>query len=401
MPFFEDSDGIVCRRAALDGAAQIVVPVPLRERILRLEPETTFAGHPGESQMYTAMRRYYYWPGMAADVVLHVRNCASSALGRVRPLRAVAALQLFPATPPFQDVATDLFGPLAKTAAGNEYIMVTDRFSQLVRAIPMGKVRAVNCASVLLDYWIGAYGPPDRVLSDGGPQFTAQFWHQECNRLSVEAKVTTPSRTQTNGQAKRFNSTLGRILDHYVAEHPTTWDQLLPALTLAYNTQPHAATKVAPLELVNLLGVASWSIKDQTRTSRYPATAQRGTHAEKKKQAAFLTRLVRLISRVREALAAAQQHCSDSKHHQVGSSSGRSDLLISSVRRRNCPRNRPTAQLSSNGRRGSRPSPGGNRSPKHSWFYQTATGTASPLSINPSTTRTPAAKVAAPNVPNR
>jgi len=308
VPFFEDSDGLVCRRAAHDGVAQIVVVAPLRERILRLEHETTLAGHPGESRMHAAMRRYYYWPGMAADVVLHVRNCASCARGRVRPLRAVAALQLFPATLPFQDVATDLFGPLAKTAAGNEYIMViTDSFSKLVRAIPMGKVRAVDCASVLLDYWIGAYGPPDRILSDGGPQFTALFWQQVCILLSVEAKVTTPSRPQTNGQAERFNRTMGRILDHYVAEHPTTWDQLLPALTLAYNTQPHAATKVAPLELVNRLGVASWSIKDLTRTSRYPATAQPGTHAEKKEQAAFLTRLVRLIPRVREALAAAQQ----------------------------------------------------------------------------------------------
>ena len=240
--------------------------------------------------------------------MLHVRNCASCARGCVRPLRSVPALELFPATLPFQDVATDLFGPLAKTAAGNEFIMViTDRFSKLVRAIPMGKVRAVDCASVLLDFWIGAYGPPDRILSDGGPQFTAQFWHQVCNLLSVEADVTTPSRPQTNGQAERFNRTMARILDYYVAEHPTTWNQLLPALTLAYNTQPHAATKVAPLELVNPLGVASWSIKDLTRTSRYPATAQRGARAEKKEQAALITLLVRLIPRVREALAVAQQ----------------------------------------------------------------------------------------------
>ena len=85
VPFFEDCDGLVCRRAAHDGVAQIVVPVPLRERILRLERETTLAGHPGESRMYAAMRRYYYSPGMAADVVLHVRNCASCARGRVRP----------------------------------------------------------------------------------------------------------------------------------------------------------------------------------------------------------------------------------------------------------------------------------------------------------------------------
>ena len=60
------------------------------------------------------------------------------------------------------------------------------------------------------------------------------------------------------------------------------------------------------------------------------------------------------------------RRCSGSWHHHFGSSSSRSDLLISSVCRRNCPGNRPTAQPSPNGRRGSRQSPGGNRSPKHS-----------------------------------
>ena len=63
--------------------------------------------------------------------------------------------------------------------------------------------------------------------------------------------------------------------------------------------------------------------------------------------------------------------CGGSRHHHSGSSSSRSDLLISSVRRRNCPGSRSTAQPSPNGRKGSRRSPGGNRSPKHSWFYQT------------------------------
>ena len=102
-----------------------------------------------------------------------------------------------------------------------------------------------------------------------------------------------------------------------------------------------------------------------------------------------------------QAKRVAKGRCGASGHPHFGASSSRSDLLISSVRRRNCPGNRPTAQPSPYGRRGSRQSPGGNRSPKHSWFYQTATETASPLSINPSPTRTPAAKVTTPNAQNR
>jgi len=102
-----------------------------------------------------------------------------------------------------------------------------------------------------------------------------------------------------------------------------------------------------------------------------------------------------------EAADRADEYCNGSQHHHFGSSSSRSELLISSVRRRNCPGNRLTAQPSPNGRRGSRQSPGGNRSPKHCWFYQTAVATTSPLSTNPSPTRAPAGKVATPNAPNR
>jgi len=40
MPFFEDSDGLVCRRATHGGVAQIVVPESPWERVLRLEHET-------------------------------------------------------------------------------------------------------------------------------------------------------------------------------------------------------------------------------------------------------------------------------------------------------------------------------------------------------------------------
>ena len=83
------------------------------------------------------------------------------------------------------------------------------------------------------------------------------------------------------------------------------------------------------------------------------------------------------------------RNCGGSGHHHFGSSSSPSDLLISWVRRRNCPVNLPTAQPSPNRRRGSRQSPGGTRSPKHSWFHQTAVGKTSPLSINPSVGETP------------
>ena len=91
-----------------------------------------------------------------------------------------------------------------------------------------------------------------------------------------------------------------------MAEHPRSWDQLLGALTLAYYSRPDRSTWVAPLELVNPMGVSSWALKNIARRAAYPEKAQRGTAAEKKAQAALLTRLVQLIPQLRATLRATQ-----------------------------------------------------------------------------------------------
>ena len=307
IPFFEDPEGILRRRAAPDGAHQVVVPASLQEQVLHLEHDATLAGHPGESRIYTAMRLYYYWVGMAADVVYYVRKCDSCARQRVRPLARRSPLTLFPATRPFQDIAVDLYGPLARTAASHRFILViTDRFTKLVRALPMDGTTDVDCASAVLDYWDAGCGPPDRLLSDGGPQFTSHICGQVCNLLSIEPKVKSPSDPQTNVQRERFNRAMHTILNHVVAEHPRSWDQLLGALTLAYNNRPHRSTGVAPLELANPMGVSSWAFKDVSRTGAYPLTAQRGTAAEKRAQADLLTGPVQLVPQIRAPLKSTQ-----------------------------------------------------------------------------------------------
>jgi len=60
MLFFEDRDGDLRRRAAPDGAHQVVISASLKEQILHLEHDTIIAGHPGAFRIYAAIRRYYY-----------------------------------------------------------------------------------------------------------------------------------------------------------------------------------------------------------------------------------------------------------------------------------------------------------------------------------------------------
>ena len=135
--FSETKEELLVRVAPLDGAVQVDVPFTLRQDLLRLEHDVVRAGHPGVNRMYAAIRRHYYWESMAADVYDWVASCASCARNRIAPRRRTAMLKLFPATDPFASLSMDLLEPLTETKTGNVFLLIiVDRFSKLVRAVP-------------------------------------------------------------------------------------------------------------------------------------------------------------------------------------------------------------------------------------------------------------------------
>ena len=243
--------GLLCRKAPVDGSLQVVIPQSLRARVLYLSHYPRLQGHPGATRMYETMRRDYYWPHMASDIHQTVTDCRSCARVRGTLRRHQKKLTLFPAAGPLEFVAMDLFGPLPKTAHGNKHILViTDRFTKMCRAIPLRTAQAPQVAQAFLDSWVYPYGVPDTLLTDNGPQFTAKFFESVCGLLGIRHVLTTAYHPQTNGQAERFNRTLGTRLRHYVTEHQRDWDEFVQPLTYAYNMQVHRSTGTTPFDLV-------------------------------------------------------------------------------------------------------------------------------------------------------
>jgi len=68
--------------------------------------------------------------------------------------------------------------------------------------------------------------------------------------LGTETVRTTAYHPQTSGQGERYNCTMATQLRHDVTDDPRRWDELLPVLTMAYNSQPHRSTGIAPFKLV-------------------------------------------------------------------------------------------------------------------------------------------------------
>ena len=160
-------------------------------------------------------------------------------------------MKLFTPKALLEFVAIDILGELITTKRGHRYILViSDRYSKLVRTVPLKNITAAHIAQAFVHNWVFVYGPPVRLLSDNGTQFTARFFQNICRILGIRNVFTTTYHPQANGQGERFNRTLTSTLRKYVGEHPNDWDVFSDAVTYAYNTQVHRTTNIAPFELV-------------------------------------------------------------------------------------------------------------------------------------------------------
>jgi len=146
---------------------QLAIPKSLRERVLTLEHHATVAAHPGMNRMYDTMRKAYYWPSMVSDIHTTITKCPTYAQNRLDLRRQTTPLTLFPATEPLTELSFDIFGPIPAFKKCNRFVLViTDRFAKLTKCVAFRRITAMSVASAIIDAWVSAYGPPDRILSD-------------------------------------------------------------------------------------------------------------------------------------------------------------------------------------------------------------------------------------------
>jgi transposase InsO family protein len=250
MHSFADTE-VLCCRFPVDGSIQIMVPLSLRSRLLYLSHHPPIAAHPGGQRLYASLRRHYYWPRMVSDVYQVVAQCDQCLQERLALRRPQGDMTLFPAHEPLDYVAIDILGPLPRTKKGNQYLLViADRFSKLVRTVPLSRITAAIVAWAFMEQWVYLYGPPRLLLSDNGRQFTSAFFKTCCQAMGVQHIFTSAYHPQANCQVERFNRTILARLRALAGEEQGTWDLYSTAITYAYNTQVHASTGYAPFDLI-------------------------------------------------------------------------------------------------------------------------------------------------------
>ena len=90
------------------------------------------------------------------------------------------------------------------------------------------------------------HGLPRTIILDRGSQFIAKFWRALCKALKIEAFLSTPYYSETDGQTERVNAILKQYLLAYVNYLQDDWEAWLHLAEFATNNHASETTGMSP-----------------------------------------------------------------------------------------------------------------------------------------------------------
>jgi transposase InsO family protein len=100
----------------------------------------------------------------------------------------------------------DIIRELPKSNRYNMNLVITDQLSKMIIAIPTNMdLTAYGAARLFRDHMWSKHVLPNKVISDRGLQFAAQFMKDLHKLMGVTANISTAYHPQTDGQTEHVN----------------------------------------------------------------------------------------------------------------------------------------------------------------------------------------------------
>ena len=172
------------------------------------------------------------------------RVCASHHVGRqIRPL-----LTPNPVSRPFDRVVVNVI-QLPKTTKGNMYAVVfMDYLTKWpeVHVFATSDQTAVTITHLLMEHVIPRHGVPAELLSDRGKAFLSRLMSVVYKLMGIHKTNTPAYHLHTDGLVEQFNHTLIAMLAKTSSCHETDWDDQLPFVLFAYQSNVQHSTRESP-----------------------------------------------------------------------------------------------------------------------------------------------------------
>ena len=229
----------------------IVVPKALQRDVIIECHSKPVAGHQGRTKTINRLKNNrLWWKGMSTDVRSFIRTCKTCQATKPVFHKPAGMMLSTHSSGPWEVVGVDLMGPLPKSYAGHEYLLVAvDHFSKWCEIFPIKKATGKNIACILVRQLFSRYGAPRCLLSDNGPQFISRAVEAVCSEWGVHQKFITPYHPQTNW-VERVNRNIKGMLQAFTTNDHRAWDVHVSEFVFALNAADHESTGVAPSRIM-------------------------------------------------------------------------------------------------------------------------------------------------------
>lgn len=219
---------------------KMVLPKGLREQAL----ETAHTGHPGMTNMKNLLRLGVWWPGMDREIEKFVESCPDCQLVTKTSHPLPIEMTSMPKNP-WDYVSMDF----ATISMKDKALVLVDNYSKFLVIVHMGKTDTDSVKRALSRVFF-TYNLPKTLKADNGPPFGSEElkkWLKE--KWGVDLINTTPLNPTENGLVERSMQGINKIAS-IVKTSGGDLRYALAEYAAAYNSWPHAVTRIPPAEMM-------------------------------------------------------------------------------------------------------------------------------------------------------
>ena len=142
---------------------------PLRTRLIQSIHDSPLSRHPGRESTRELLAREYTWPCMTQDVCRFVRNCNIWSKSKIWREQKHGLLKPLPIPECiWSELSIDFITGLTSSKDCTSIMVVTDRLSKSIIAMPMKETRTIDVAQTLLEHIFQHHGLPTAIVLDRG-----------------------------------------------------------------------------------------------------------------------------------------------------------------------------------------------------------------------------------------
>ena len=195
------------------------------------------SSHLGAELCLRRAKESLFWPGMSAEIKKMIDACETCRTYKTAPHKE----SLMPHEVPSR-LWEQIGVGLLTLNNDKDYLITVDYYNNFCKVDRLTNTKATPVILKLKNHF-ARYGCPDRVMSDNGPQFTAEEFARFAYARGFDHKTSSPGNSKANGKAESAVKTAKRLIRKAIEARAETYLAILD-----YRNTPTQGMKSSPVQ---------------------------------------------------------------------------------------------------------------------------------------------------------